>query len=125
MIRDRRPFMAVVFDPVWGFVSTRTNVPMLHDRILHNVTRFRQLRILLRDWLPFAICYAIDFLCTVRPQDDLVGIPIGEAIHRDGNQKSDDHSAFAADQEATEKEDAGHPCDQYAGAEHIHSRVVL
>ncbi|MBT3748860.1 MAG: hypothetical protein HOG34_07730, partial [Bacteroidetes bacterium] len=28
-------------------------------------------------------------------------------------------------QEATEKEDAGHPCDQYAGAEHIHRRLVL
>jgi len=48
---------------------------------------------------------AVDFFCTVHPQDDSVGIPIGEFIHRDGNQQGDDHSAFAADREATEKEE--------------------
>lgn len=89
--------------------------------------RYRQLGIyrqLLNDPIISRCRTAVYFLCGVHSQDNFFGIPIGEPIQRDGNQQGDDHPAFAADQEAIEKEDAGHPCDRYAGVEHIRRRVV-
>jgi hypothetical protein len=56
----------------------------------------------------------------MHPQHHLVGVPIGEEIHRRRHGKGHDHAGLAAEEKADGEEQAGHRRQKQAGAHRIH-----
>jgi len=59
----------------------------------------------------------VDLPRAIHGQHHAVGIPIGEEVHRQGEEESDDHALAPGDEIADDEEDPGEGCEKQHGAD--------
>ncbi len=57
----------------------------------------------------------------MHPQDQLVGVPVREEIHHNGDAERDQHPLLTADQEADAHEERRQASQEKRSAENVHS----
>jgi hypothetical protein len=64
-------------------------------------------------------------MCAIHAQHHLVGVPIGENVHADGDDEGDQHAAFTAHEKAKPHEQGRHARHQNSGLEQVHESLHL